>query len=106
MKRTDKAKGEFASLDELIDQITTDANGDTEQLWAFRQAFEDGIEVPCDATVIGERVQVLRFDFDGNERRGLTACVPPARRHETRGCCGRSGDFAERAERALCRCIS
>jgi hypothetical protein len=59
MKKTDKPKLEFAGFDELIDEITTDANGDAEQLWAFRQAFEDGIEVPCDATVIGERVQVL-----------------------------------------------
>jgi hypothetical protein len=29
--------------------------------------------VPCDATIIGEPVQVLKFDYDGNERRGLTA---------------------------------
>ena len=84
MKRTDKAKGEFAGLDELIDEITTDANGDAEQLWAFRQAFEDGIAVPCDATVIGEPVQVLKFDFDGNETRGLTAVCrrPDGTKHE------------------------
>jgi hypothetical protein len=59
-------------LDELIDEITTDANGDAEQLWAFRQAFEDNVAVPCEASVVGQLVQVLRFD-DGNERRGLTA---------------------------------
>ncbi len=54
------------------------------KLWAFRQAFEDGIEVPCDATVIGERVQVLKFDFDGNERRELTAVCrrPDGTKHE------------------------
>ena len=36
-----------SELDELIDEITTDANGEAEQLWAFRQAFEDN--VPCPA---------------------------------------------------------
>ena len=60
-------------LDDLIDEITMDANGEAEQLWAFRQAFEDDVAVPCEATVIGEPVQVLKFDYGGNERRGLTA---------------------------------
>jgi len=62
-----------AYLGELIDEITTDANGEAEQLWAFRQAFEDNVAVPCEASVVGQPVQVLRFDYDGNERRGLTA---------------------------------
>ena len=62
-----------SELDELIDEITTDANGEAEQLWAFRQAFEDNVAVPCEASVVGQPVQVLRFDYDGNERRGLTA---------------------------------
>jgi hypothetical protein len=61
------------SLDHLIQEIIVDAYGDIEQLWAFRQAFEDQVAVPCDAFVIGEAVTVLKFDFDGNERRGLTA---------------------------------
>ncbi|MBL8177735.1 MAG: tetratricopeptide repeat protein [Bryobacterales bacterium] len=69
MKHTDRD----SELDDLIDEITTDASGEAEQLWAFRQAFEDEVEVPCEASVIGEPVQVLKFDFDGNERRGLTA---------------------------------
>ena len=29
--------------------------------------------MPCDATVIGEPVKVMKFDYDGNDRRGLTA---------------------------------
>lgn len=65
--------GGLDSLDDLIEQITVDAYSDIEQLWAFRQAFEDDVVVPCDAFVIGERVTVIKFDFDGNERRGLTA---------------------------------
>jgi len=72
MKKTNR-DSELAYLDELIDEITTDANGEDEQLWAFRQAFEDDVAVPCEATVIGEPVQVLKFDYDGNERGGLTA---------------------------------
>ncbi|HEV3198843.1 MAG TPA: hypothetical protein VGZ73_13080 [Bryobacteraceae bacterium] len=58
---------------ELIAQITVDAYGDDEQLWAFRQAFEDGVAVPRDAFVIGEPVSVVKFDYAGNGRRGLTA---------------------------------
>jgi hypothetical protein len=72
MKKTNR-DSELEYLDELIDQITTDANGEDEQLWAFRQTFEDDVAVPCEATVIGEPVQVLKFDYDGNARRGLTA---------------------------------
>ena len=64
---------DLAVLDELIDEITVDAYGDDEKLWAFRQAFEDNVAVPCDGFVIGEPVSVIKLDYDGNERRGLTA---------------------------------
>jgi hypothetical protein len=60
-------------LEELIDEILTDANGEDEQLWAFRQAFEDKVVIPAEAFVVGEPVTVLMIDYDGNERRGLTA---------------------------------
>lgn len=62
-----------ADVDRLLEEILVDAHGDEEQLWAFRQAFEDAITVPCDGYVIGEPVSVVRFDYDGNARRGLTA---------------------------------
>ena len=65
-----KTRGE---LDALIEEITVDAYGEQEQLWAIRQALADNIHVPFAATVIGEPVQVTKFDYDGNERRGLTA---------------------------------
>jgi len=61
------------NLDRLIEEIITDAYGDDEQLWAFQSALEDGIELPCDAFVIGEPVSVVEFDYDGNQRRGLVA---------------------------------
>jgi hypothetical protein len=62
-----------ADVDQLLDEILVDAYGDDEQLWAFRQAFEDNVTVPCDGFVVGEPVSVVRFDYDGNTRRGLTA---------------------------------
>ena len=60
-------------LDGLIDEITIDAYGDDEQCWAFRQAFEDHVAMPAEAFVVGELVTVMAIDYDGNERRGLTA---------------------------------
>lgn len=62
-----------ADLDRLIEEITVDANCEDEQLWAFRQAFEDGATLPADGFVISEPVSIIEFDYDGNERRGLTA---------------------------------
>ena len=70
----------LAMLDALIDAITEDANSDDEKLWAFRQAFEDAVVVPCDAFVIGESVSVRAFDYDGNERASLDGDVLPRRR--------------------------
>jgi hypothetical protein len=63
----------LADLDELIGKITADAYGDDEKLWALRQAFEDEVTLPSDGFVIGEPVSVTEIDYDGNERRGLTA---------------------------------
>ena len=57
----------------LLDEILTDAQGDDEQLWALRQAFENDVTVPADVFVIGEPVEVIAIDYDGNSRLGLTA---------------------------------
>ena len=62
-----------SELGGLIDEIIIDAYGDDEQLWAFREAFEENVAMPIEAFVVGERVTVMRIDYDGNERRGLTA---------------------------------
>jgi hypothetical protein len=64
---------DLVDLDELIEEITVDAYGDDEKLWAFLQVFEDEISLPADGFVIGEPVSVVKIDYDGNERRGLTA---------------------------------
>lgn len=61
-------------LDDLIEQITVDAYGD-EGYWSFRQAFEDHVTFPAPASVVGTDVTVTDIDFDGDERRGLTATV-------------------------------
>ena len=71
--RSPKKDKELDELDEMIAEITVDAYGDDEQLWAFRQAFEDDVALPADGFVIGEPVSVVAVDYDGNERRGLTA---------------------------------
>lgn len=57
----------------LLDEMLTDAYGDDEQLWALRQAFEDNVRLPADAFMIGEPIEVVEVDYDGNTRRGLTA---------------------------------
>jgi hypothetical protein len=60
-------------LNDLIEHIVADAHSDDEQLWAFRQAFEDEVALPAGASVVGETVTVLAIEYDGNERQGLTA---------------------------------
>jgi hypothetical protein len=68
-----RSKPEAAALERLLDETLTDACGEDEQLWALRQAFEDNVRLPADASVVGEAVSVVEIDYDGNARRGLTA---------------------------------
>lgn len=60
-------------LDELVAQITVDAYGD-EGYWSFRQAFDDHIDFPVRATLVGVNVTVTEISFE-DDRRGLTATV-------------------------------
>jgi len=62
------------AIEDLIERITVDAHGD-EGYWSFRQAFEDHIDFPVAATVVGTHVEITEIDFEGDERRGLTATV-------------------------------
>jgi len=48
MSRGGSRHKDIAGLDKLIEEITVDAYGDDEQLWAFRQAFEDDVSLPAD----------------------------------------------------------
>ncbi len=65
--------GKHGEVDRLLEEILTDAYGEDEQLWAFRQAFEDSVPVPAKAEVLGQTVTVEEVDYDGNPLRGLTA---------------------------------
>ena len=49
--RSPKGNKELDALDEMIEEITVDAYGDDEKLWAFQQAFEENIELPADGFV-------------------------------------------------------
>lgn len=60
-------------IDELIEEIVVDAYGEHEQLWSFRQVFEDDARFPFRGRVVGAGVEVISVDFDGDERRGLVA---------------------------------
>jgi len=57
-------------VDALIDEVLVDAYGEDEQLWSFRQVFEDRGQFPFRGQVVGADVEVLGVD-DGDERRGL-----------------------------------
>lgn len=57
----DKKRAVLDNLDNLIEEITVDAYGDDEKLWAFRQAFEDHVTVPCEGFIIGEAVSLIEF---------------------------------------------
>lgn len=50
-------------LSNVIEMILVDAYGEDEQLGAFRTVFEDEVEVPIKATVLGHQVEVLEFDY-------------------------------------------
>lgn len=63
---------------ELLEEILVDAYGEDEQLWAFRQTFEDEVPLPAEGMVIGEGVSVTKIDYDGNPQRGLRATCKKA----------------------------
>jgi hypothetical protein len=71
-KRSSKTDKRLEDLDDMIAEIIVDAYDDNEQLWAFRQVFEDSVALPVTGFVIGEPVSVIEVDYDGNPRRGLT----------------------------------
>jgi hypothetical protein len=60
-------------IDAVLEEVLVDAYGQDEQLWAFRQFFEDEATFPFPARVVGSPVEVVAVDYDGDERRGLVA---------------------------------
>jgi hypothetical protein len=73
MSRHRQARPTESDLRAMLEEILIDAQGDDEQLRAFRRAFEEGVVLPADAFVVGEPLTVVEVAYDGNERRGLTA---------------------------------
>lgn len=65
-------------IDQLLEDILVDAYGEDEQLWAFRQIFEDEVPLPAEGSVIGETVSVEKIEYDGNIQRGLRATCQKA----------------------------
>ncbi len=61
------------TIEDLLGEILVDCYGEDEQLCAFLNAFSEEVPVPAEASIIGQRVEVLEFDYDGNPLRGLTA---------------------------------
>lgn len=69
-------------IDALIAEVVIDAYGDDEQLWSFRQWFEDSASFPFRATIAGVEIEVIDIDYDGDDRRGLVArCAREGQRH-------------------------
>jgi hypothetical protein len=58
-----------AALDELIDEFTVEAAADDERILAFLRALEKHVPLPCDGFVIVEPVSVVKFEYQGNQRR-------------------------------------
>ena len=54
---------EDSMLEKVIEMVVVDAYDEDEQLGAFRTVFEDAVEVPIKATVLGHPVEVLEFDY-------------------------------------------
>jgi hypothetical protein len=70
------------AVDERIEEIVVDACSEDEQLWSFRQAFEDEAGFPFRARIVGVDVDVIAVDIDGDDRRGLIAvCQRGGARH-------------------------
>lgn len=70
------------AVDELIEEVTVDAYGLGEQLWSFRQVFEDTARFPFKGRVVGVLIDVVAVEFDGEELGGLIAvCERSDERH-------------------------
>ena len=61
------------SRDALVGAITVDTFGVDEQLTAFLTVFDEEVMLPCTARLLDIDVEVLGFDIEGDERRGLVA---------------------------------
>jgi hypothetical protein len=63
------------AIDALVEEIIVDAYGDAEQLTSFEVAFDERVRFPFRARIVGATVDVVKVQYDGDDRRGLTAVV-------------------------------
>ncbi|MCP2246358.1 plasmid pRiA4b ORF-3 family protein [Lentzea aerocolonigenes] len=61
-------------LEKVIEMIVVDAYGEDEQLGSFRTVFEDAVEIPIKATVLGHQIEVLEFDYNEPLRGVFAKC--------------------------------
>lgn len=60
-------------IDRLLDDILIDAYGDSEQLTSFEEGFKQSARLPFPAQIAGTTVEVMKVEYEGEPRRGLTA---------------------------------
>lgn len=77
----DGASATPRELDELIAEITVDANGEDEALSSFEVAFENDVRFPVSGTVVGEAVQVLSVGIGDGRRELIATCDRSGRRY-------------------------
>ncbi|HKZ81818.1 MAG TPA: calcium-binding protein [Pyrinomonadaceae bacterium] len=63
-----------ARLDELIDEATVDCYGEEEEHTALLTMIEEQVVCPFHAKVIGETVEVTRFEWPKSGYRMLAVC--------------------------------
>lgn len=68
-------------LDDVIAEITMDANGEDEALSGFEVAFDDEVRFPISGTVIGEDVQVLSVGVADGRPELIATCERAGRRY-------------------------
>jgi hypothetical protein len=57
-----------ARLEEMIEQATVDAYGESEQVTGWFTMIDDSLAVPFETTVLGVPVTVERVDLDSSEQ--------------------------------------
>jgi len=60
-------------VSDLIELVIVDAFGTDEQLTGFLTVFDQQVRLPCAAKDLDVDIEVLGFDVEGDERRGLVA---------------------------------
>ena len=63
-----------SDIDRMIEEATVDAHDETEQAMGFLAAIQDEIACPFTAFIVGELVDVVGFDAEGNDPAVIAIC--------------------------------